>query len=62
MKVKTLTMEQYNVTGALHGSMIYANNPREAKRIFRRNYKHEKIIYCGIWGRLKLSKKHFNYE
>ena len=42
----------YAVTGAEHGAWVDAKNKREAKKIFRRIYRHEKILYCNILSKL----------
>ena len=48
--------KQFNITGSVHGSFVYAKNIREAKKIFRQRYKSEKIIYSGLLGKINLRK------
>jgi hypothetical protein len=35
----------YAVTGTFHGSIVFAKNEGEARRIFHHHYKGESILY-----------------
>ena len=46
-------MKNFNITATKHGTLILAKNVRAAKRIFRRHFKSEKIIYAKEAGKIK---------